>query len=140
MSDVAKPSIEFEMWKGALVPAIIVGVLGVIGFGIARGNSGAIGALLANFIVVIFFAIHLGVSKISAKMDPMLTMMLAMFSYFAKMLILGAFLLLVVKKIAPDTLDRLSFGVVAIAITFAWLAGEIRTFLKLRLTLPMPKK
>jgi hypothetical protein len=72
-------------------------------------------------------------------MDPMLTMMLAMFSYFGKMLILGAFLLLVVKKIAPDTLDRLSFGVVAIAITFAWLAGEIRAFLKLRLTLPMPK-
>ena len=140
MSDVAKPSIEFEMWKGALVPAVSVGILGVIGFGIARGKSGAIGALLANFIVVIFFAIHLGGSKISAKMDPMLTMMLAMFSYFAKMLILGTFLLLVVKRIAPETLDRVSFGVVAIAITFAWLAGEIRTFLKLRLTLPMPKK
>jgi ATP synthase protein I len=139
MKSDAKPSIEFEMWKGALLPAITVGVLGIIGFGLTRGRAGAIGSLLANFIVVIFFAIHLAISKVSAKMDPMLTMMLAMFSYFGKMLILGAFLLLVVKKIAPDTLDRLSFGVVAIAITFAWLAGEIRAFLKLRLTLPMPK-
>jgi hypothetical protein len=140
MKGDAKPSIEFEMWKGALVPAVSVGVLGIIGFGFTRGRAGVIGSLLANFIVVIFFAIHLAISKVSAKMDPMLTMMLAMFSYLAKMLILGTFLLLVVKRIAPETLDRVSFGVVAIAITFAWLAGEIRTFLKLRLTLPMPKK
>jgi hypothetical protein len=140
MKGDAKPSIEFEMWKGALVPAVSVGVLGIIGFGLTRGRAGVIGSLLANFIVVIFFAIHLAISKVSAKMDPMLTMMLAMFSYFAKMLILGTFLLLVVKRIAPETLDRVSFGVVAIAITFAWLGGEIRTFLKLRLTLPMPKK
>ena len=140
MSEAAKPSVEFEMWKGALIPAISVGVVGVIGCTITRGKSGFIGSLLANIIVVIFFAIHLVISKVSTKMDPMMTMVLAMVSYFGKMLILGAFLLLVVKKIAPDTLDRLSFGVVAIAITFAWLAGEIRAFLKLRLTLPMPKK
>lgn len=140
MNRDTNPSIEFEMWKGALLPAITVGVLGIIGFGLTRGKAGAIGGVLANCIVVIFFAIHLVISKVSAQMDPMLTMMLAMLSYFGKMLILGAILLLVVKKIPPDTLDRLSFGVVAIAITFAWLAGEIRAFLKLRLTLPMPKK
>jgi hypothetical protein len=133
-------SIEFEMWKGSLIPAVSVGIMGLVGSGLLRGKPGIIASLLANFIVVIFFAIHLAVSKASAKMDPMITMMLAMISYFAKMLILGAFLLLVVKKIAPDTLDRLSFAVVAIAITFAWLAGEIRAFFKLRLTLPMPKK
>lgn len=140
MKQQLEKSIEFEMWKGTLIPAVSVGIIGLVGSGLLRGKPGIIASLLANLIVVIFFAIHLAVSKASAKMDPMITMMLAMVSYFAKMLILGAFLLLVVKKIAPDTLDRLSFAVVAIAITFAWLAGEIRAFLKLRLTLPMPKK
>lgn len=140
MKQQLEKSIEFEMWKGSLIPAVSVGIIGLVGSGLLRGKPGIIASLLANFIVVIFFAIHLAVSKASAKMDPMITMMLAMISYFAKMLILGAFLLLVVKKIAPDTLDRLSFAVVAIAITFAWLAGEIRAFFKLRLTLPMPKK
>lgn len=140
MSVTPKPSVEFELWKGALLPAIAVGFLGVVGCTINRGKSGFIGALLANIIVVIFFAIHLLISKVSTKMDPMMTMVLAMASYFAKMLILGAFLLIVLKNFAANTLDRPSFGVVAIAITFAWLAGEIRAFLKLRLTLPMPKK
>ena len=140
MKQQPEKSIEFEMWKGALIPAASVGIIGLVGCGLLRGKPGIIASLLANFIVIIFFAIHLVISKISTKMDPMMTMVLAMLSYFAKMLILGAFLLLVVKKIAPDTLDRLSFAVVAIAITFAWLGGEIRAFLKLRLNLPMPKK
>jgi hypothetical protein len=40
--------------------------------------------------------------------------------------------------VPEKNLDRTTFGVVAVAITFAWLAGEVRAFLKLRLHLPLP--
>ena len=64
---------------------------------------------------------------------------LAMFSYFAKVILVGALLLLVTKTTSPETVDRPSFAVAALAITAAWLAGEIRAFVKLRFQLPLPQ-
>jgi hypothetical protein len=90
--------------------------------------------------VIIFFSIHLLVARISRNLDPMATMALAMFSYFAKVLFMGVFLLLVTKYTDRATFDRGSFAICAILITMAWLFGEIRSFLKLRVHLPLPKK
>lgn len=131
-------SSEFEMWRGAVIPASIVGVLATIGMTIARGSSSILGGVLAEFIVLIFFGIHLAISKYSRKLDPMMTMVLVLISYFAKLVILGVFLLIVVNAVPEQNLDRTTFGIVAVAITFAWLAGEVRAFLKLRLHLPLP--
>ena len=69
-----------------------------------------------------------------------MVMVLAMTSYFAKVLTMGVFLLVLMKNTNREFLDRQSFAIVAIAITMAWLAGEIRAFLKLRLTMPLPKR
>ncbi|MSO42867.1 MAG: hypothetical protein EXQ76_01355 [Candidatus Planktophila sp.] len=131
-------SSEFEMWRGAVIPASVIGVLTTIGMTLARGSSSILGGVLAEFIVVIFFGIHLAISKYSRKLDPMTTMVLVLISYFAKLMILGVFLLVVVNAVPEKSLDRTTFGVVAVAITFAWLAGEVRAFLKLRLHLPLP--
>ena len=131
-------SSEFEMWRGAVIPASAVGVLATIVMTIARGSSSILGGVLAEFIVLIFLGIHLVISKYSRKLDPMMTMVLVLISYFAKLLILGVFLLIVVNAVPERDLDRTTFGIVAVAITFAWLAGEVRAFLKLRLHLPLP--
>jgi len=131
-------SSEFEMWRGAVIPASVIGILTTIGMTISRGYSAILGGVLAEFIVLIFFGIHLAISKYSRKLDPMMTMVLVLVSYFAKLLILGVFLLIVVNAVPEKDLDRTTFGVVAVAITFAWLVGEVRAFLKLRLHLPLP--
>ena len=131
-------SSEFEMWRGAVIPASVVGILATVGMTLARGTSSILGGVLAEFIVLIFFGIHLAISKYSRKLDPMMTMVLVLISYFAKLVILGVFLLVVVNAVPEKNLDRTTFGVVAVAITFAWLAGEVRAFLKLRLHLPLP--
>ena len=131
-------SSEFEMWRGAVIPASVVGILATVGMTLARGTSSILGGVLAQFIVLIFFGIHLAISKYSRKLDPMMTLVLVLISYFAKLLILGVFLLVVVNAVPEKYLDRTTFGVVAVAITFAWLAGEVRAFLKLRLHLPLP--
>jgi ATP synthase protein I len=130
---------DSKLWKGAIVPASITAVILIIVIGFINGKSGLVGAVLASFTVLIFFSVHLLVARISRDLDPMITMALAMFSYFAKVVLMGVFLLLVTKFTDRSTIDRASFAICAILITMAWLFGEIRSFLKLRIQLPLPK-
>lgn len=131
---------DTQLWKGAIVPAVGVAALSVVGATLLVGKSGFVGASLAAFTVIIFFSVHLLVARISRDLDPMATMALAMFSYFAKVVLMGAFLLLVTKFTDRSSVDRGSFAICAILITMAWLYGEIRSFLKLRFQMPLPRK
>ena len=131
-------TVEAKLGKGALIPASAVGLIGLIIATIIKGRAGFYGGLLAQALVVIFFAVHLLVSKYSAKMDPIGVMAMAMLSYFAKIIILGALFFIVLQNISEKTLNRASFGVIAICVTIAWLAGEVRAFFSLRAQLPLP--
>lgn len=129
---------EANLIRGALIPTLCVGLLGIIAASLVRGKAGFLGALLAQLIVVMYFTVHLGVSSISRKLDPMSTFALAIFSYFAKIAILGFFLWALTHFTSRESIDRGSFGLVAIALTISWLGGEIRSFLKLQIHLPLP--
>ena len=137
---MAKNDPESQLLRGALIPSFAVGVVAIGIATVAKGKAGLFGALLAQFIVVIFFAVTLGVSKISKDLDPLSTMGLALFSYTTKLLLLTGFLIALTRLTSRDTIDRASFGLTAIALTFAWLGGEIASYLKLRLHLPLPPK
>ena len=80
------------------------------------------------------------VSKASRTMDPTTVMVLAMLSYFVKIVLLGAIFLLVLINVSATTLNRTCFGAVAIAVIVAWLSGEVRAFFKLRMQMPLPAK
>lgn len=138
MSNLSAASSEEKMWRGALVPALVVTVISIVISIAVKKGPGAWGSLLAGMTVLIFFSVHLGISAISKNLDPIATMALAMFSYFAKVMVMGAFLLIVTKFTSPATINRPAFAITALAITAAWLAGEIRAFMKLKLGLPLP--
>lgn len=138
MSNLGAASSEEKMWRGALVPALVVTVISIVISIVVKKGPGAWGSLLASMTVLIFFSVHLGISAISKNLDPIATMALAMFSYFAKVMVMGAFLLIVTKFTSPATINRPAFAITALAITAAWLAGEIRAFMKLKLGLPLP--
>jgi len=131
---------EQRLWVGALIPSTTIAIVALILSTILRHKSGLLGALLASATVILFFSVHLLISKISTNLDPMITMALAMFSYFAKVIVMGVFLLLITRLTSPSTVDRTSFGVSAIAIAIGWLGGEIRAFFKLRIHLPLPER
>ena len=133
-------SSDTTLWKGAILPSSVVALFLIITMSVVNGRAGLLGALLASVTVIIFFSIHLLVARVSRDLDPMATMALAMFSYFAKVIFMGVFLLLVTKFTDRSTVDRTSFAICAILITMAWLFGEIRSFLKLRVNLPLPKR
>ena len=129
-----------EMMKGALIPSLVVGVIALIVATWVKGNSGLYGALLAQLVVLVFFLVNIGVASMTKNVDPIATMAFAMFSYFSKILILGAMMFVISKFTNDSDINRMSFGLSAIALTFAWLGGEVRAYLKLRLHLPLPKR
>ena len=136
---MSQQSSETNLWRGALIPAISVALISIIAGVFIRGASGLWGSLLASATVILYFSVHLLISKISVNLDPMATMALAMFSYFAKVILMGGLLLVVTKTTSPETVDRPTFAIAALSITAAWLAGEIRAFVKLRFQLPLPQ-
>lgn len=127
------------MWRGALIPSLVAALLSTVVAAIELGSSGLFAALLATFTVVIFFSVSLLVARVTRNADPISTMALAMFSYFTKLLLMAGLLIAVTRLTDPDTVDRRAFAVSALVIAFAWLAGEVRAFFRLRLQLPLPK-
>jgi len=133
-------STERALLRGALIPTVIVGVISIALSSWLKGSAGFVGALLAQFVVLIFFAANIGVARISRDLDPVMTMSLAMFSYMAKVVLLGVFLWLITTFIPAETCDRKAFALAAVAATFAWLGGEIKAYLGLKLHLQLPGK
>ena len=127
---------ESQLLRGAVRPTLMVGVVAVALFSALRGLSGFYGAVLAQFIVAIYFVVHILVSRLTRNLDPISTMAMALFSYFAKLFFLGLFLWALAKYTDRDVIDRLSFGVAACALTVAWLGGEVASYLKLKTHLP----
>ena len=133
-------STERALLRGALIPTVIVGVISIALSSWLKGSAGFVGALLAQIVVLIFFAANIGVARISRDLDPVMTMSLAMFSYMAKVVLLGVFLWLITTFIPAETCDRKAFALAAVAATFAWLGGEIKAYLGLKLHLQLPGK
>ena len=129
---------ESQLLAGALKPTLIVGVIAIALSTFIRGLSGFYGALLAQFIVAIYFVVHILVSRLTRNLDPISTMAMAMTSYFAKLTLLGLFLWALGNYTDRDFIDRQSFGISACAITLAWLGGEVASYLKLKTHLPLP--
>ncbi len=131
---------ESRLLRGAFLPTIFLGVIAIIISTLTQGASGLYGALLAQFVVVIFFIVHIALSHLTRNLDPISTMAMALFSYFAKLLSLGLLLWAIAKFTDRATISRLAFGVTASLLTIAWLWGEIASFMKLRLHLPLPQR
>ena len=138
--DSEQATSESAMLKGALLPTVVVGIICIAIFSVVKGLHGFYGALVAQVVVVIFFLVHLLISRLSRNLDPMATMALAMFSYFAKVMVMGAFLLILTKFTSREVIDRTAFGLTALVLTAAWLGGEVKSYLSLKIHLPLPPK
>jgi ATP synthase protein I len=135
-----KTSNEMQLLRGAIIPTAITGVVSIVASFALAGLPGLYGAFLAQFIVVIFFAVTLWVSKLSRNLDPLSTMGLALFSYTTKLLLIGVFLWVLTTYTDREAINRTSFGVAAILLSLSWLGGEIASYMKLRIHLPLPEK
>jgi hypothetical protein len=133
-------STERALLRGAAIPTIFIGVISIAASTWLKGSPGLVGALLAQFVVVIFFATNIGAARLTRDLDPVMTMAFAMFSYMAKVLALGVFLWLITTFVPAESCDRKAFALSAVAATFAWLGGEIKAYLALKLHLQLPSE
>ncbi len=137
---MSQSSNEMHLLRGAIIPTAVTGVVSMLASLALAGLPGLYGAILAHFIVVIFFAVTLWVSKLSKNLDPLSTMGVALFSYTTKLLLIGVFLWALTKHTDREAINRTSFGVTAILLSLSWLGGEIASYMKLRIHLPLPEK
>ena len=128
------------MLYGALAPSLIVGICSLLFCYLAKGQSGLYGSIIAQSIVLIFFILNILVWYLTKNSKPYLSLLVAWFMYFAKLLILGVFVYFLDRHTNNYQVNRPAFGATAIALTFAWLLGETRAFLKLKLHLPLPQQ
>jgi hypothetical protein len=126
------------MWQGALWSATITSIVMIVASGFITGKSGLFGSLLASFTIVLFFSVSKLVARLTNKVDPVRTLVIVLISYFTKLLLIAGFLITVMTLTDENSVNRQSFGVSAVFIVLAWLAGEVRTYLKLPLLLPLP--
>ncbi|MFM8405453.1 MAG: hypothetical protein ACKOAA_06245, partial [Actinomycetota bacterium] len=94
------------MWRGALVPSLVLGFVSIIVSTIVRGTAGLFVSALASFTVVIFFSVSLLVARLTKSADPIATLALAMFSYFTKLLLIAGFLIAVTRWTEKSDVDR----------------------------------
>jgi hypothetical protein len=115
------------LFNGAVRPALIVGAIAAIISFITSGSDGLKASLLATLIVFIFFAIHLFLAKVTTYLDPKMTFVIMMHSYFLKIIVILLFLVLARNL----SVDRTVFALVATAVTIAWVSGEVRAYWRL---------
>lgn len=110
---------EFLMYS--ILPSLIIGVIGTVLATIWVGSEGFTAGIFAVFLVFIFLIVHFIVLLVAPRVSPILTMALALGSFFIKVVvvILSLFLL------DPIVMNKKAFGIIAIATMTAWLAGEI---------------
>ena len=113
---MSQQSNESQLLRGAFVPTLVVSIVAIAVSAVVQGKSGFWGALLAQFVVIIFFVIHIAVSRLTRNLDPISTMAMALFSYFAKLFALGTLLWAIAKYTDRATINRIAFGVTAVAL------------------------
>ncbi len=116
------------MLRSTLVPTVVAGVLAVVGWAIAAGGKGAVGAALGALVVVLFFGIT--VSVVSRAKSAAAMMNAALLTYLVMIFVL---LGLIALLKGATTFDTRAFGLTVVACTLVWTAFAVRAFARLRI-------
>jgi hypothetical protein len=110
--------------KGAMFPALVVGICGTVIASFAAGVNGLFAGLAALVIVLLFFIIHLLIAATTRTLDPRLTFAFVALSFLTKLVGMAGFMV----ALSRTTIDRPWFAGVAFATAAAWLVGEMLAY------------
>ncbi|WP_418959154.1 hypothetical protein [Streptomyces tritici] len=131
------PSNDARILLSAAVPAAAVGALGTVISGLVAGGKGAIGAVLATVVVLLFMGIGLVVLQRTAKSLPHLFQAMGFLLYTTQILLL--FVVMVLLKNAT-WFDFKAFAFTLLAVTIAWIAAQARAYMKAKILYVDPEK
>ncbi|NEC18930.1 hypothetical protein [Streptomyces parvus] len=124
------PSIDTRILIQAAVPTVAVGAVAAVVGGLAAGGQGAIGAVVATLLVVLFMGIGLFVLQYIAKSLPNLFQAVALMLYVAQILLLFIFIALFKET---SLFDPKVFALTLVAATLTWVAGQARAQVKAKI-------
>ena len=122
--------------RSAALPTALVTVLGVVGWGMARGVTGGTGALLGGLLVIAFFGSGVLLSGAVRSMPPQSAMAIGLAGYTVKIALLALFLVLFFDS---QAFDGPAFAITALFASMVWLGAQLRAFTRMRIpTLDIP--
>ncbi|MGY5055084.1 hypothetical protein ACWDFR_13510 [Streptomyces sp. 900105755] len=131
------PSNDARNLAQAAVPTAAVGVLAAVVSGVVAGGKGAIGALVAMVIVILFMGIGLYVLQRTAKSFPHLFQAMGLMLYTAQLLLLFVF----VAAFKNTTLfNPRAFAGTLVVCTLTWIAAQARAHMNAKILYVEPEK
>ncbi|WP_328371913.1 hypothetical protein OG828_16915 [Streptomyces sp. NBC_00457] len=124
------PSNDVRILLQAAVPTAAVGAIAAVVSGVVAGGKGAVGAVVATLVVILFMGIGLYVLQRTAKSLPHLFQAMGLMLYAAQILLLFIFL----AAFKNTTLfNPRAFALTLVAGTLAWIAAQARAHMKAKI-------
>ncbi|CAK7280965.1 MULTISPECIES: hypothetical protein [Streptomyces] len=121
------PSSDARILAQAAVPTAVVGALAAVVSGVVAGGKGAIGAVVATVVVILFMGLGLYVLQRTAKSFPQLFQMMGLMLYAAQLLLLVIFVALFKNT---TLFNPRAFAITLVVATLAWIAAQTRAHMK----------
>ncbi|MBZ3903811.1 hypothetical protein [Streptomyces griseiscabiei] len=124
------PSNDVRTLLQAAVPTAAAGAIAAVISGVVVGGKGALGAVVAAVITILFMGIGLYVLQRTAKSLPHLFQMMGLMLYAAQILLLFIFL----SAFKNTTLFHpRAFAFTLVATTLVWIAAQTRAHMKAKI-------
>ncbi|MEU1659126.1 hypothetical protein ABZ527_23785 [Streptomyces griseofuscus] len=121
------PSSDARILTQAAVPTAVVGALAVVVSGLVAGGKGAIGAVVATLVVILFMGLGLYVLQRTAKSLPQLFQMMGLMLYAAQLLLMVIFVALFKNT---TLFNPRAFAITLVVATLAWISAQTRAHMK----------
>lgn len=122
---ISAASIDGLVLRRAGLAAGLVGVLAIVIGLAARGVQGALGAVAATVLVLVFFSVGQVILGAVLRSNPQMAMTVAMMTYLIKIGVLFVFIILFAETTMFDTKV---FAATVVACTIAWTIAEVWVF------------
>ncbi|MER5216339.1 hypothetical protein ABT063_38865 [Streptomyces sp. NPDC002838] len=130
------PSNDVRILAQAAVPTAAVGAIAAVVSGVVAGGKGAIGAVVATLVVILFMGLGLYVLQRTAKSLPHLFQAMGLMLYAAQILLLFIFL----AAFKNTTLFHpRAFAISLVAGTLVWIAAQTRAHMKAKILYVEPE-
>ncbi|MEU6275813.1 hypothetical protein ABZ871_25880 [Streptomyces populi] len=124
------PSNDARILLQAAVPTAAVGAIAAVVSGAVAGGKGALGAVVATLVVVLFMGLGLYVLQRTAKSLPHLFQAMGLLLYTAQILLLFIFV-----AVFKDTslFNPKSFALTLVVTTLVWIGAQARAHMKAKI-------
>jgi ATP synthase protein I len=130
------PSNDARILAQAAVPTAVAGAIAAVVSGVVAGGKGAVGAVVATLVVILFMGLGLYALQRTAKSLPHLFQAMGLMLYAAQILLLFVFM----AAFKHTTLfNPKAFAFTLLAGTLVWIAAQTRAHMKSKILYVEPE-